>query len=80
MKNKCINLSLHARIQKVWQRDPTLTFVLVDEGREDPNTTISGSSSARQRNAIVDGPTLNAGSFVLFRGFGLVLFRNPIFL
>ena len=25
---------------------------LVDEGREDPNTTISGPSSARQRNAI----------------------------
>ena len=28
-------------------------FVLVDEGREDPNTTISGPSSARQRNAIL---------------------------
>ena len=25
---------------------------LVDEGREDPNTTISGPSSAQQRNAI----------------------------
>ena len=25
---------------------------LVDEGREDPNTTISGPSSARQRNVI----------------------------
>ena len=42
---------------------------LVDEGREDPNTTISGPSSARQQNAIKmvfrwcanDGPTLNAG-------------------
>ena len=41
----------------------------VDEGREDPNTTKSGSSAARQRNAIKigirwradDGPTLNAG-------------------
>ena len=41
----------------------------VDEGREDPNTTISGPSSACQRNAIEmafrwrtdDGPTLNAG-------------------
>ena len=37
---------------------PTLTtfffllFFLVDEGREDPSTTISGPSSARQRNAI----------------------------
>ena len=49
----------------------TLTiFVLVDEWWEDPNTTISGPSSARKRNAIKiafrwradDGPTLNAGS------------------
>ena len=42
---------------------------LVDEGREDPNTTISGPWSARQRNVIEmafrgrgdDDPTLNAG-------------------
>ena len=50
---------------------PTLTgFFLVDEGGgEDPSTTISGPSSARQRNAIYmafrwradDNPTLNAG-------------------
>ena len=34
--------------------DPTLTtFVFkVDEGREDPSPTLSGPSSARQRNAI----------------------------
>ena len=36
---------------------PTLTTFfflsfLGDEGRKDPNTTISGSSTARQRNAI----------------------------
>ena len=36
---------------------PTLTtflflLFLVDEGREDPNTTISRPSSARQRNVI----------------------------
>ena len=38
---------------------PTLTaffyfifFLLVDEGRKDPNTSISGPSSARQQNAI----------------------------
>ena len=41
----------------------TLTTVcfLVDEGMEDPNTTISGQSSARQRNGwrANDGPTLN---------------------
>ena len=43
-----------------------LFYFSVEEGREDPNTTISGSSSARQRNAILmafcwradDGPTL----------------------
>ena len=31
---------------------PTLMIVLVYEGRKDPNTTISGPSSAHQRNAI----------------------------
>ena len=63
-------------------------FLLVDEGREDQNqiTTISVPSLARQRNAIEmalrwradDGQTLNAG-FVIFRGSGPVLLRNPIF-
>ena len=40
--------------RKICQRGPTLTlfFLLVDKGREDPSTTISGSSSAHQRNAI----------------------------
>ena len=33
---------------------------LVDEGRKDPNTTISGPTSARQQ-----GPTLNAGLVAL---------------
>ena len=32
---------------------PTLTFFFVDKGREDPNTTIIGPSSAGQLNAIV---------------------------
>ena len=44
-------------------------FCLVDEGRENPNTTISGPFLTSQRNAIEmafrwhadDGPTLNAG-------------------
>ena len=44
---------------------PTLTFFLVDEGREDQNTTKGGPSSARQRNTFHwradNGPTLNAG-------------------
>ena len=32
---------------------------LVDEGRrEDPNTTICGPSSVRQRNAIINGVSL----------------------
>ena len=42
------------------QKGPTLTTLffinlcvfIVDEGREDPNTTINESSSALQRNAI----------------------------
>ena len=29
-----------------------ITLFLVDEGKGDPNVTISGQSSARQRNAI----------------------------
>ena len=34
------------------ERGPTLTTFLIDDGREDPNTTICGSSLARQRNNI----------------------------
>ena len=52
----------------------TFTFKLTRvETREDPNTTISGPSSARQRTAIYmafgwradDGPTLKAGLVAL---------------
>ena len=65
------------RIQKVLLElgGPTLTFYFCflfffDEGKNYSNTTISGPSTARQRNAIQmafrwradDGPTLNAGS------------------
>ena len=44
----------HARIQKVLTEGSAFDNVsfLVVEGREDPNTTISGPSSARQQNAI----------------------------
>ena len=46
---------------------------LVEEGREDLNTTISGPTSVHQRNAIQtafrwrvhDGPTLNTGLVAL---------------
>ena len=52
-------------------------FILVDEGREDPNTTISGPSLARQRGVrwrADGGPTLNAGLVALwfYRGSGPV--------
>ena len=43
---------LHAQIQQVFFRvGPTLTtfFFLVDEGREHPNTTISGPSLAASK-------------------------------
>ena len=43
-----------------------MVFFIVDEGIEDPNTTINGPSSARQQKAKwrfaggpIDGPTLN---------------------
>ena len=40
---------------------------LVDEGRKDPNTTIRGPSSARQRKAwrADDGQKFNAGMIAL---------------
>ena len=45
----------HARIQKVLSGGPTLMCLLwvflVGEGREVHNTTLSGPSTARQRNA-----------------------------
>ena len=64
-------------------------FFVVDEGWEDPNTTLSGPSSTRQRNAIEmafrwradDGPTLNAGLVAsrFFRGSGPKLLRTLYF-
>ena len=73
-----------------FQRGSNFDYVfLVDERREDPNTTKSGPSSARQRNAIYmvfrwradGGPTVNAGLVALwfYRASGPVLLRNPIF-
>ena len=44
-----------ARIQKVLPEGSdfdVVFFSLVDEGRDNPNTTISGPRSARQRNTI----------------------------
>ena len=66
--------------RKFCQWGPVLTIFLVYEGRGNPNTTISGPSSTRQRNAIADdGPTLKAGLVALgfFRGFGPVFLRKP---
>ena len=64
------------RSRKFCQRGSNVEVLgvfLVDEGREDPNTTISGPSLACQGNAISmafcwradDGPTLNAGLVAL---------------
>ena len=56
---------------------PTLTTFLVDEGREDQSTTISGSLLVRQRNAFKwradDGLTLNA----IFQGIRTCIARKP---
>ena len=38
--------------RKFCQRGSKFDFFLVDDGREDPNTTISGPSLACQQNAI----------------------------
>ena len=51
------------------------TFWLVDEGREDPNSTIIWPSSANQQNACVGLVAL-----WFYRGSGPVLLRNLIFL
>ena len=60
----------HARFRKVLSKGSNFDNVfLVEEGREDPNITKSGPSSACQRNAISmafrwqadDGPPLYAG-------------------
>ena len=60
--------------RKFYQRGSKFDNVFfVDEWRKDLNITISGPSSARQRNAFEmaflwradDGPTLNAGSAAL---------------
>ena len=63
----------HAQIQKLLSEEVQLWwgffFFLGAEGREDPNTTISGPSLTRQRNAIsvpmLISPTLNAGLVAL---------------
>ena len=66
----------YARIQKILLEGVQLKcsfFNVVDEGWEDPNTTISGPSSAFKemprkwlfRWHTDDGPTLNAGSGAL---------------
>ena len=62
--------------------DPTLTtFVFkVDEGREDPSPTLSGPSSARQRNAN-ECPTLNAGfAAAIFQRTRTCIARKPYIL
>ena len=50
---------VHVRIQKVLSEGSKFDnvsflfyFFLIDDGIEDPNTTINGPPSARQRNAI----------------------------
>ena len=54
----------------------TLTFFLVGDGREDQNIAISGPFSCRGWPNIVCW----LESFVIFRGSGPVLLRNPLFL
>ena len=53
-------------------------FVLVDEERGDPSTTISGPLTACQRNAD-DGPTLNAGLVAaVFQGIRTCIVRKSL--
>ena len=63
------SLRILRRSRKFCQRgsDFDNVFFSVDEGRDDPNTTISGPTSDRQRNACrtYDDSTLNAGLVTL---------------
>ena len=69
---KCTGFMRGSR--KFCQMGSNFDNVFYDVGREDPNSTISGPSLARQRNAIKmafrwradDGPTLNAGLVALW--------------
>ena len=69
--------------RKFCQRESNFDSIcLVDEVREDPNTTKDGPMMmARQRNND-DSPTLNADlvALLIFRSSGPVLLRNPNFL
>ena len=71
----------------------TLTFfccLYFDEGKEDPNTTICGPSSAQPAKRHLNGVSLACrcwpnieswfGSFVNFQGSESLLLRKPIFL
>ena len=75
---KHVGYNIHARIQKVLSEGANFDLVifynfLVDEGREGPNTILSGPSLTRQRNVVEmalrlradDGPTLKAGLVAL---------------
>ena len=70
--------------RKFCHRGSFVFCLFLDEGREDPNSTKSGISSARQRNAILmafrwrvdDGPPLNAG-LVAFHGIWTSIAKRP---
>ena len=53
MGSHCICIK-HARIQKSLSEGSNFEYIffLLDEGIDDPNATMNGPSSARQRNAI----------------------------
>ena len=75
----------HVRIQKVLSEG--VQILTTNQARKDPNTTISGPSSARQRNAIYMAFCgrfrcwLNnecwPGSFVIFQGIRTSISKKP---
>ena len=56
LKARCLHLkkthTLGVDFEYLRHSESMVTFFFVDEGIEDPNITINGPSSARQRNAI----------------------------
>ena len=78
---------MHAQIQKVLSEGVFLGVFLVDEGREDQNTTIAGhhrpASGTPFKWRFTGEPMMAIecwlGSFVILRGSGPTLLGNPIF-
>ena len=66
--------------QKGSNSENVFVCFLVEEERKDPNTTISGPSLARQRNAVMDDGPIHSiwlGSFMIVQGIWTSVAKKP---